>query len=95
MEISGDFLVLFTLDIARAFDLCIFVQVLSEAIKRGIDPSVVKCLCYMYSHLKAKIKGSLFFSMYLRVSDRGGLTSPALFNNSVSAVQYSVKCRFI
>ena len=53
----GDFLFLCALIIARAFDLCIFAQVLSETIKQGVDPSVINCLRYMYSHLKAKIKG--------------------------------------
>ena len=67
---SGDFLVLSALDRARAFDSYIFTQKLPGAIKRGVDPSGTNCLCYMYSHLKAKIKGVQIFSIYLRVSDR-------------------------
>ena len=55
MEGSGDFIVLCILDIARAFDSCIFAQILSEAVKRGTDPSVINCLRYLYSDLKAKI----------------------------------------
>ena len=36
VEGSGDFLVLCAIDIARAFDSCIFAQILPEAIKKGL-----------------------------------------------------------
>ena len=91
---SGDFFVLRALDIARTFDSCIFAQILSEALKRGVDSSVINCPRYMYSHLKAKIKGgSDLFNIFKGVR-QGGLTPPpptALFNNSVSAAQCSVE----
>ena len=69
VEGFGDLLILCTLDIAREFDSCIFAQILSKAIKRGVDSSVINYLRYIYSHLKAKIKGIWIFSIYLRVAD--------------------------
>ena len=49
----------------------------------------------MYSHLKAKIKGGLDLFNILKGVRQGGLTVPALFNNSVSAAQCSVVCTCI
>ena len=50
---------------AFSVDSYIVAEILSEAIKRGVDPSVINCLCYMYSHLKAKIKGGLGSFQYI------------------------------
>ena len=54
VEGSGDFLVLSKLDISRAFDSCIIAQILSEAIKRGFDPSVINfsVICIVILKLK-------------------------------------------
>ena len=56
IEERGDFLVLCALDVARAFDSCIFSQVLLEALLKGTDAAVITCLRYMYRNLKAGIK---------------------------------------
>ena len=52
------------LDVACAFDSCIFSQVLFEAYNRGVNFCIVKCLLYMYHHLMAKLKGDLPFLIF-------------------------------
>ena len=90
-ERSRSHIILCALDLARAFDSCIFSQVLFEANKRGVNFCIVKCLLYMYHHLKAKLKGGSFLFDILKGVRQGGLTSPSLFNNSVLNAQNSVK----
>ena len=84
IEERGDFLVLCALDVARAFDSCIFLQVLLEAHFKGTDAAIITCLRYMYRNLKARIKdGSQLFPIQKGVR-QGALTSPVLFNNCVT-----------
>ena len=63
-ERSRSHIILCALDVARVFDSCIFSQVLLEAYKRGVNFCIVKCLLYMYHHLKAKLKGGSFFLIF-------------------------------
>ena len=79
-----DFLVLFALDFARAFDSCIFSQVLLEALLKGTDSAVIACLRYMYRNLKAGIKDGSQLFLILKGVRQGAVTSPVLFNNCVT-----------
>ena len=63
-ERSRSHIILCALDVARAFDSCIFSQVLFEAYKRGVNLCIVKCLLYMYHHIKAKLKRDLPFLIF-------------------------------
>ena len=75
------------LDVARAFDSCIFLQVLLEAHFKGTDAAIITCLRYMYRNLKAGIKdGSQLFPI-LKGVRKGALTSPVLFNSCDTGVQ--------
>ena len=95
IEERGDFLVLCALDVARAFDSCIFSQVLLEAHLKGTDAAIITCLRYMYRNLKAGIKdGSQLFPIQKGVR-QGALTSPVLFNNCVTGAQDKLNCTFI
>jgi len=90
-EKSRFYTILCALYVARAFDSCIyFFQVLLQAYKIGVSFCIVKCLLYMYHHLKAKLKeGSSLFDI-LKGVHQGGLTSRSLSNNSVLHAQNSV-----
>ena len=88
-ERSRSHIILCALDVAHAFDSCIFSQVLFEVYKRGVNFCIVKCLLYMYHHLKAKLKGGSSLFDILKGVRQGGLTSPSLFNNSVLNAQKS------
>jgi len=92
IEERDDFLVLCSFDVARAFDSCIFSQVLLEALLKGTDPAVITCLRYMYRNLKAGIQdGSQLFPI-LKGIRQGALPSPFLFNNCVTAAQDKLNC---
>ena len=85
-------MVLFALNVARAFDLCIFLQVLLDALLKGADAPVITCLRYMYRNLKAGIKdGSQLFPI-LKDVRQGALNSPVLFNNCVTGAQDKLNC---
>ena len=95
IEERGDFPVLCALDVARTVDLCIFSQVLLEALLKGTDAALITCLRYMYRNLKTGIKdGSQLFPI-LKGVRQGAPTSPVLFNNCVTGAQDKLNCTFI
>ena len=88
-------MVLCALNVARAFDSCIFSHVLLEVLLKGTDAAVINSLRYMYRNLKTGIKdGSQLFPI-LKGGRQGALTSPVLFNNCVTSAQDKLDCTFI
>ena len=88
-------MVLFALNVARAFDLCIFSQVLLETLLKDTYAVVITCLRYMYRNLKAGIKDGSQLFLTLKGVRQGALTSPVLFNNYVTGAQDKLNCTFI
>lgn len=93
-HISKESLAIGEYDVRRAFDSGIHSQNMVELRKSGVDRAIVKPLNDMYSRLKVRIKlsGKLSrrFAVVKKGIKQGAVSSPDLFNNSISTAQSKV-----
>ena len=100
---TGERVIAASHDVRRAFDSGVHAQILSCALKRGLDRSIVLPLRNLYKKLKVRIKvptidGPQISAVVVPVEKgirQGAVSSPTLYNNSVIESQKDVEMSLV
>ena len=71
------------LDATKAFDKVNYVKLFYQLIDRGLNPFIIRCLLYMYTHQCLNVSWNKFQSKYFPTTNgvkQGGVLSPILFS---------------